>query len=135
MINKIENKTSTSPMSIWMKAWIRYGLLWQIIQIEYKVVLKQSLEQRVGERVFVVLVTTLRVSFALKKSVTSRPVGQLGKLPPIEEELSESSQILFWFWRNHQMMIFMFQFQQNDIVAWFDEILQAQAIFERERNY
>ena len=74
---------------------MRYGLLWQIIQIEYKVVLKQSLEQRVGERVFVVLVTTLRVSFALKKSVTSRPVGQLGKLPPIEEELSESSQILF----------------------------------------
>ena len=102
----------------------RHGLLWQIIQIEYKVVLKQSLEQRVGERVFVVLVTTLRVSFALKKSVTSRPVGQLGKLPPIEEELSESSQILFWFWRNHQMMIFMFQFQQNDIVAYFDEILQ-----------
>ena len=63
-----------------------------ILLIEYKVVIKQSLEQREGERVFVVLVTTLRVSFALKKSVTSRPVGQLGKLPPIEEELSESSQ-------------------------------------------
>ena len=110
----------------------KLDVVWKIIQIQNKVVLKQSLEQRVGERVFVVLVTTLRVSFALKKSVTSRPVGQLGKLPPIEEELSESSQILFWFWRNHQMMTFMFQFQQNAIVAWLDKFLKAQALFERE---